>query len=173
MRSVFIVLLCLSFSVHARMYQWTEPGSGTTQLSGKPPAWYRSEAGGPRVFVFEKGRLIDDTAINVSYEERYLLRQRAFIKAEEDLTRAKEKLTKAEKMKKKFEPEESEKKAEEEEFQTGPAPKIVEIPELTGEAEDEQQEKATENMRELIIKWEALQTKNAKEMVKSMENQSQ
>jgi len=32
-------------SVQAQMYQWTDPESGTTQLSGKPPAWYRSVEG--------------------------------------------------------------------------------------------------------------------------------
>ena len=60
------------------MYQWVNPNSGTVQLSGSPPSWYRSEDGGPRVLVFDGGRLIDDTAIETSDEERQALRDDAF-----------------------------------------------------------------------------------------------
>src|SRR5690554_7481361 len=45
----------------SRMYQWIDPDTQTTQLSGKPPTWYRSAEGGPRVLVFEKGLMVDDT----------------------------------------------------------------------------------------------------------------
>ena len=65
-------------AVEARMYQWINPASGRTQLSGKPPAWYRGKTEGPRVFVFENGRLIDDTAREVSETERQSLRTQAF-----------------------------------------------------------------------------------------------
>ena len=47
------------------------------QLSGSPPAWYRSTSPGPRVYVFDNGRLIDDTAVTVSHEQRMVLRANA------------------------------------------------------------------------------------------------
>ncbi len=62
----------------ARMYQWVSPNSGRTQISGKPPAWYRSGLTGPRVFVFENGRLVDDTARALSEAERAAMRDAAF-----------------------------------------------------------------------------------------------
>jgi len=91
----------ITFTSEARMYQWTEPGVETTQLSGKPPAWYRSAGGGPRVFVFDNGRLIDDTAVNVSEEVRLRMREEAFILVEKDKQKAKEKIAKAEEARKK------------------------------------------------------------------------
>lgn len=86
-------------SVQAQMYQWTDPESGTTQLSGKPPAWYRSVEGGPRVFVFNRGKIVDDTGIKISDEQRISLRTRAFINAEEDRIAAQKKATEAAKLK--------------------------------------------------------------------------
>lgn len=57
------------------MYQWSHAATGTVQLSGSPPAWYRSASSpGPRVLVFDNGRLIDDTAVPVSEEQRRILR---------------------------------------------------------------------------------------------------
>jgi hypothetical protein len=73
-----LVATLASMPAQARMYQWVNSQSGRTQMSGKPPAWYRSERPGPRVFVFENGRLVDDTANSVSLEERAALRSRAF-----------------------------------------------------------------------------------------------
>lgn len=64
--------------VSARMYQWVDPGTGTTQWSGRPPAWYRGSQRGPRVLVFDDGRLIDDTARRVPDTERDILRTQAF-----------------------------------------------------------------------------------------------
>lgn len=52
----------LSAPASARMYQWIDSATGTVQLSGSAPAWYRNARPGPRVFVFENGRLVDDTA---------------------------------------------------------------------------------------------------------------
>jgi hypothetical protein len=66
------------------MYQWVDPDNGTTQLSGKPPVWYRSGENGPRIFVFDKGRVIDDTAIEVSAAERNRLRQQALRRTVEE-----------------------------------------------------------------------------------------
>jgi len=99
-KSILLVLLvCLSQPAIARMYQWIDPETGTTQLSGKPPVWYRSEKNGPRVFVFENGRLVDDTGIEVSDIEREKLRQQALIRAERDRRKAREKLLDAERLK--------------------------------------------------------------------------
>lgn len=78
--ALLLALSALAFAApaEARMYQWVNPDSGRTQFSGQPPAWYRAATGGPRVFVFENGKLIDDTAVRVSEEHRMLLRQEAF-----------------------------------------------------------------------------------------------
>jgi hypothetical protein len=59
--------------VEARMYQWSSPGHGTVQLSGSPPAWYRSTTSRPRVLVFENGQLIDDTVMQVPEQYRHVL----------------------------------------------------------------------------------------------------
>lgn len=57
-------VLCVldSGALAARMYQWTDPQTGSLQLSGHPPPWFRSSETGPRVRVFERGIIIDDTA---------------------------------------------------------------------------------------------------------------
>lgn len=60
------------------MYQWVDPVTGTTHLSGRPPAWYRGAGGGPRTFVFEDGRLVDDTSRALPEDERRALREQAF-----------------------------------------------------------------------------------------------
>ncbi len=70
--------LSSSFEVDARMYQWVDPVTGSIQMAGKPPAWYRSGWSGPRVRVLENGQLIDDTAIEVSEDEMQALRDEAF-----------------------------------------------------------------------------------------------
>lgn len=56
------------------MYQWTDPATGTAQLSGTAPPWYRNTADGPRVFVFDNGELIDDTEVQVPESQRLRLR---------------------------------------------------------------------------------------------------
>jgi len=71
-------VLCIVIPAQARMYQWINPSSGNTQLSGNPPTWYRSPQGGPRVLVFERGKAIDDTAIVVPEGTRGELRSQAF-----------------------------------------------------------------------------------------------
>jgi len=81
MRSIIMTLalgLILTATAEARMYQWSDPASGTVQLSGTPPAWYRGALPGPRTFVFDDGRLVDDTAIPVSELQRRALREQAF-----------------------------------------------------------------------------------------------
>ncbi len=73
----------LASNAEARMYQWINPDTGTTQLSGKPPAWYRGESTGPRILVIENGQIIDDTQLQVSSEQSVRLRQHAFRMASE------------------------------------------------------------------------------------------
>src|SRR3989338_5890885 len=95
---ISLVITVFSATVYARMYQWLDPDSGTTQLSGKPPAWYRSDSSGPRIFVFENGKVIDDTGLSVSEPERDRLRQQAFLQAEEDKSAARDKLMEAKRL---------------------------------------------------------------------------
>ncbi|MGH8507683.1 MAG: hypothetical protein ACREVH_03050 [Gammaproteobacteria bacterium] len=71
-------VLFVVIPAQARMYQWINPSSGNTQFSGTPPTWYRSPLGGPRILVFESGKVIDDTAIVVPDGMRNELRSRAF-----------------------------------------------------------------------------------------------
>ncbi|MGH2668201.1 MAG: hypothetical protein ACREXX_14135 [Gammaproteobacteria bacterium] len=78
--SLFLLagIVIVPVPVSARMYQWVDPDTGTTQWSGRPPAWYRGSQRGPRVLVFDGGRLIDDTARRVPDAERDVLRTQAF-----------------------------------------------------------------------------------------------
>jgi hypothetical protein len=96
--SILSILVFTILSAHARMYQWIDPASKITQFSGKPPVWYRSAKGGPRVIVFENNRIIDDTNIRVSDVEQQRLRRQAFVEAESDRETAKEKLVKAKRL---------------------------------------------------------------------------
>jgi hypothetical protein len=170
LRVLFISLIMFSSFGHARMYQWVEPDSETTQLSGKPPAWYRSAEGGPRVFVFERGRIIDDTSIEVSNEQRELIRQRAFVKAEEDREAARAKLARANKLKSEFD-----NKDEEMAVQEG-SEELVEIPEIPPPVlvDDEETGKSGEEdaildeMRSLIADWEKKQSNSARDLIKQI-----
>lgn len=81
MRRIITILALgaiLTGVAEARMFQWTNPGSGKVQLSGTPPAWYRGTQPGPRVLVFENGELIDDTSVEVPEHQRIYLRDIAF-----------------------------------------------------------------------------------------------
>lgn len=159
---LLILLPLIALSVSARMYQWTEPATGITQLSGKPPPWYRSAAGGPRVFVFENGRVIDDTGIQVSDTERQQLREKALVQALGDEKAAASELEAAERLKAEFRAPEPKPVAQ-------VAPATPPVP-----AQDEEQAQAAkapqggtpspteEQMRELIQRWEAVQAQAAK-----------
>lgn len=77
--AVFVAALLFQASpAFARMYQWLESGSGIVRLSGDPPPWYRNGRQGPRTLVFENGRLIDDTAIELPREQEEKMRNMAF-----------------------------------------------------------------------------------------------
>lgn len=158
-RILFLSLLLL-FSSHslARMYQWVETDSGTTQLSGKPPSWYRNGEPGPRVLVFEKGRLVDDTDIELSREARRELRKRAFIMAEEDRLEAKEKLIRSRELKNNYIMEEEEIPLPAVVGDEASADAVLEELEQNEDAmseeEREREQKMMEQMREMVEEWE-------------------
>ncbi len=173
MRIILVLLfLITAISVEARMYQWTEPGVETTQLSGKPPAWYRSTAGGPRVFVFDNGRLIDDTAVNVSDEVRQRMREEAFILVEEDKQKAQEKIAKAEKTRKKQikdKPETNKETTREEKVQQESTIELITEALFPKENKEEQQseanlaEQSLDELKAIITDWEESRTQDAKQ----------
>ena len=166
MRILLVSLLLLSLPVQARMYQWIDPDTDTTQLSGKPPAWYRSAEAGPRVFVFEKGRIIDDTAITISDEERELLRRRAFVKAEEDREAARQKALEAEQLKFALQKHEQDELSAVEVEEPADTEALVETEtEDTGENAPEFTDLSIEEMQNLISDWENSKTQQAKELL--------
>lgn len=166
MRLLFIFLLLLSSLAEARMYQWVEPGVETTQLSGKPPAWYRSSSGGPRIFVFENGRLIDDTGVEVSDEVRQRLRQEAFIMAEEDRQKAKEKIAKANKLKEKFAKTEQQQEEVTPDIEEESNDKLLTdslFPEeIVEEPDNDENIEDIEELKRIIADWEASQSESAR-----------
>ena len=171
-RILLVVVILLSGNVYARMYQWSDPDSGSTQFSGKPPAWYRSVTGGPRVFVFDNGRLIDDTAVEISDAKRQRLRQWAFVLGEEDRQRAREKNAKAQLLKQKYAKEKSNKpeqysRADLDESSSIADPDTDEL--IADENPDEEQQKSSnleDELRKLIADWDRSKTESAKESVR-------
>ncbi len=83
-RLLIVLLLLVSTAAGARMYQWQDPTSKSVQFSGVPPAWYRSPEGGPRVRVYDGGRLVDDTYIQLSAEDSRSMRELAFRALQEE-----------------------------------------------------------------------------------------
>ena len=89
MRKLLITLvsiLILTGAAEAWMYQWTNPASGTVQLSGTALSWYRNFEKGPRGFVFENGELIDDTEVQVAETQRLQLSAAAFESTDGDIS---------------------------------------------------------------------------------------
>jgi len=160
MRLLTIFLLCTcAWPTAARMYQWVEPDSDTPQLSGKPPTWYRSREGGPRVVVYDKDRLIDDTSVAVSDAERERLRQEALMQAERDQAAINEKLVEAKRMQAVLDrnrPAPEEPPADE-----APAPAPEAEPAAPTQAVNEAP--TIEAMRELVERWDQLRTDSARE----------
>lgn len=174
MRIILILLISITtFVVEARMYQWVEPGVETTQLSGKPPTWYRSTSAGPRVFVFDKGRLIDDTAVEVSDDVRQRMRQEAFLLVEEDRQKAKAKMAKAQEMKDKLKQTESDSDEEfsRDEEEGSDIELITEslFPEEDKEDDQDNQEgiaeKSLDELKAMIAEWERSQTEDARKAI--------
>ena len=166
-------------SVQAQMYQWVDPETGTTQLSGKPPAWYRSAEGGPRVFVFNRGKVIDDTGIDISDEQRINLRTQAFVSAEADRLAAREKAMEAAKLKAAMQRNAEEKQMQDSEiagFQDESKDESrdeeVAIPadnEIV-ESGTREEEISVEKMKALIAEWERKQTEEAKALLQQSVN---
>ncbi|MCK5433398.1 MAG: hypothetical protein KAJ03_11675 [Gammaproteobacteria bacterium] len=179
LRYCFIVLLLfiqsvLSQSVQAQMYQWVDPETGTTQLSGKPPAWYRSTEGGPRVFVFNRGKAVDDTGIDISDQQRIRLRTKAFIRAEGDELAAREKVKEAAKLKEAMQRNADEKLKQDSEIarfpdepQNGSHNEVVEasVAEELAETETREEESSVEKMKALIAEWESKRTEEARALL--------
>ncbi len=185
-RYCFIVLLVfiqsvLILSVQAQMYQWTDPETGTTQLSGKPPAWYRSAEGGPRVFVFNRGKVVDDTGIDISDEQRIRLRIKAFVRAEGDRLAAREKVMKAEKLKEAMERNADETLMQDSEIarfpdepQNGSDYEVIEAPvaEELAETETREEDISVEKMKALIAEWESKRTEEARALLQQGNNEN-
>ena len=155
---LIVLLLSLTWPVSARMYQWVDPDTDTPQLSGKPPTWYRSREGGPRVLVFEKGGLIDDTSVPVSESDREQLRQDALIQAERDQAAINERLMEAKRMQAILDrnrPAEEEPIVEETPV---PEPRPVAAPPPPDESS------TIEAMRALVEQWDTERTESAREV---------
>jgi hypothetical protein len=142
------------------MYQWVDPDTGTTQLSGTPPHWYRSGEPGPRVYVFDAGRVIDNTAIKVSEAEETRLRREAVLEVERQQTAAREKQLEAERLKAAMMARAAEREAEQ--AQIPAEPQADEIEEDVVEEEPAVEGPSAEQMRALIDEWEQLRTEEAK-----------
>ena len=159
---LFIIALFFTSAVaEARMYQWKDPDTGTTQLSGKPPAWYRTGEAGPRIIVFDKGKIIDDTGISISNEMRESLRQEALLNAEESREEAMRMAVQAEEMKARINMTATEDAplAREEQLDD------IEIPGESGNSLDMQpgmDALTEEQMRGLISEWEKQVTEEAR-----------
>jgi hypothetical protein len=169
LKIVFLLLLICSANTSARMYQWIDPDSGSTQLSGSPPMWYRSVEGGPRVFVFDKSKVVDDTGIDVSDEKRDQLRQHAFLRAAEDKAGAREKLLKAKNLnatllqKKKMEDAAQEKEQPvEEELPPAPQEELPPAPQEELPPVIVEEDSTQKQMKEIIDAWEKVKTEKAK-----------
>jgi hypothetical protein len=169
-RLLFLVLMVVMMPVQARMYQWIDPDTGTTQLSGKPPAWYRSAENGPRVIVFEKGRVVDDTNISVSGSLQEELRRQALTKAVEDKEKASQMAKQAAELKSKLGTQLNDELS-------GPVAREreVSLPDVsrtrTPEPEPEQVEQPVykelteDDLRALISDWEQQKTQQSKEKI--------
>ena len=160
---LFLILILASPLASARMYQWDDPDTGTPQLSGKPPYWYRGDEPGPRVFVIDNGRVIDDTSVRVPDNQRQQLREAAFLRAEQDEARFKAKLEQAQRLK-----AERDRNREEEVVATDepPAPPTAEeaakAAAATAEADANTE---VEAMRTLVQEWEKFREDSAKKIV--------
>lgn len=168
---VFASLMMIAAASPARMYQWVDPDTHTSQLSGKPPTWYRSTEGGPRVFVVENGKVVDDTKVAVPEATRLQLREDALIQAEKDREVAKEKLLEAERLKAAMGPE---KDAETEPVvpEQAPATAVTEEPAPAKDAAGGASGPTAEEMRTLIEQWEKLRTQGARQVIESEKRES-
>ncbi len=146
----------------ARMYQWDDPDTGTPQLSGKPPYWYRGDETGPRVFVIDNGKVVDDTAVQVPDSQRRQLREAAFLRAEQDEARFRAKLEEAERLKAQRDANRDETLAAEQaaappvETAAPAAPEVAPEPDAAAEADA---------MRALVVEWEKIREETAQKLI--------
>jgi hypothetical protein len=160
------ILLSISTAVYARMYQWVDPDTGTSQLSGKPPHWYRSDTPGPRVIVFENGRVIDDTGIVVSEDENERLRQDAIIIVERDRLSAMEKMLRARRQKFLLESQQEEsEELDDITFET----LMDDDEDIDYEDINDEDETSVEEMRALVEEYERTRGQLARDIVESAE----
>lgn len=158
-KSLLVLLLLLASPLAAaRMYQWIDPDTGTPQLSGKPPYWYRGDEAGPRIFVIDNGKVVDDTAVSVPEPRRQQLREQAFLRAEEDEASFRAKLEEAQRLKaERASQAEMDLAAEAPAAPTEPAP--TETPaESTADTEEDA-------MRALVEQWERLREETARKVI--------
>lgn len=153
----------MSIPAQARMYQWNDPDSGTTQLSGKPPAWYRSDMGGPRIIVFDKGRIIDDTNIKVSDDERESLRIRALLKVEEDREIGRQKMMETEQIKAKLDEATTGKERVMENEVKEPPASETESTVVDSDKQPSADDVTEKGMRKLLSEWDKQLTEKAKQ----------
>lgn len=156
-----IIITVASFAAEARMYQWVDPDNGVTQLSGKPPVWYRSREGGPRVFVFENGKIIDDTGRSVSETKRESLRQQALLKAEDDKELARKKLLDAKRLQAMLNP--STDKEQDAIVEDKPEPEKNTKKQKQPPPATEQE--TVDKMKALIQEWESQRTQSARKLI--------
>ena len=145
------------------MYQWDDPDTGTPQLSGKPPYWYRGGEPGPRVFVIDNGRVVDDTSVPQPEDRRQQLRQEAFLRAEQDEAKFQAKLEEEQRLK-----SERDRGREEEAVATvePPAPPAAEAAAKDAAATAEADANTeVDAMRTLVEEWEKFREESAKKIV--------
>jgi hypothetical protein len=166
-RIIFLALLLANLPVQARMYQWTDPETGTTQLSGKPPAWYRSPDNGPRVIVFEKGRVIDDTSIHITGSLREDLRRQALAIAAEDRDKARQMALQAEELKLKISAQRQEEPlapvTSEDDIASPDNASLETAPEKSDTPVNS--ELTEDNLRALIAEWEKQKTEQSRQKI--------
>lgn len=166
------LMLVLTFTllpgiVTARMYQWVDPETGTTQLSGTPPHWYRNGEPGPRVYVFDGGRVIDNTAIAVSETEQTRLRHEAVLQVERDQAAAREKLLEAERLKAAMAARAAEQEAAQKEIPAEPQVETAPAEGEEGQDAGAPEGPTADQMRALIDEWEKVRTEEAKSQLQS------
>ncbi len=62
MKALALVIAALvSSSAASQVYIWRDPNTGTVQMDGSAPSWYRSGQG-PRVQLWQGFNIVDDTA---------------------------------------------------------------------------------------------------------------
>ena len=157
-----LVLVVTCPAALARMYQWDDPDTGTPQLSGKPPYWYRGDESGPRVFVIDNGHVVDDTAVQVPDNQRRQLREAAFLRAERDEAQFRAKLEEAERLKAQRDAGREEALA----LEQGAAPPVSEPPPVEAAPAPEPDASTESNaMRALVKEWERLREEAAKKII--------